>query len=188
MRSPTSRSTRIAEVILWHVGMTTLIARYVFRDPAMDLRWLALGALLPDIVDKPIGSVFWNDVFHAHRLFAHTLILPVTALAAVMLATRRGTVARRAAIAVVLGWLVHLVLDGVWAGPEAFLWPIFGLDFPQTARSDFLSLVRDMIANPLVWAGEAAGGAYLIYMWRRRLSEPGSVRRFLREGRIAFGP
>lgn len=175
-------------MILWHLGMTTLIARYVFRDPAMDLRWLALGALLPDIVDKPIGSVFWNDVFHAHRLFAHTLILPVTALAAVMLATRRGTVARRAAIAVVLGWLVHLMLDGVWTSPEALLWPFFGLDFAQTTGSDLWSLVRDMIANPLVWAGEAVGGVYLIYLWRRRLSEPGSVRRFLGDGRIGLGP
>jgi len=171
-------------MILWHLGMTTLIARYVFRDAGMDLRWLAVGALLPDIVDKPIASIIWNDVFHTHRVYAHALILPVAGLIVVMLVTRRGTAVRKAAIAMVLGWFVHLVLDGVWASPEAFLWPFFGADFPEVAGSDFATLVGDMIANPLVWAGEAAGAGYLVFLWRRHLSEPGSLRRFARSGRI----
>ncbi len=40
-------------MIFWHLGITVLIARYVFRDPNMDLRWLMLGSLLPDVIDKP---------------------------------------------------------------------------------------------------------------------------------------
>jgi len=173
-------------MFLWHLGMTTLIARYVFRDPAMDLRWLALGSLIPDIIDKPIGSILWNDVFHAHRLFGHALIAPVTALLLVMVVTRRQSTARRAGIVVVLGWFVHLVLDGVWASPEGFLWPLFGLEFPHIAGSDFWTLVGDMVSSPLVWAGEAIGAAYLVYLWRSRLAGRGALRGFLRDGRIAL--
>ena len=40
-------------MIFWHLGPTTLIVRYVFRDPAMDLRWVLAGSLLPDLIDKP---------------------------------------------------------------------------------------------------------------------------------------
>ncbi|MEX0826417.1 MAG: metal-dependent hydrolase [Acidimicrobiia bacterium] len=171
-------------MLLWHLGMTTLAARYVFRDPNMDLRWLALGALLPDIVDKPIGAIFWNDVFHNHRVYAHSLLLPVLALAGAMIFTRRRSVSRKAAIVVVLGWFLHLILDGVWASPGAFLWPLFGFDFPRVAGSDFGTLVGNMISNPLVWLGEVAGAAYLIYLWRSHLGEPGAVARFLRDGKV----
>ena len=173
-------------MLLWHVGMTTLIARYVFRDPGMDLRWLAVGALLPDIIDKPIASILWNDVFRTHRVFSHALLAPVLALALVMVSTRRSTAGRKAAIVVVLGWFVHLVLDGVWASPGGFLWPLFGFDFPPIAGSQFGTLLGDMLSNPLVWVGEAMGAAYLVYLWRARLSEPGDLRRFFRTGRIGM--
>lgn len=173
-------------MLLWHLGMTTLIARYVFRDPGMDLRWLAVGAVLPDVIDKPIGSILWNDVFHTHRVFAHALVVPAAALLLVMAVTRRGTSGRKTAIVVVLGWFVHLVLDGVWASPEAFLWPLFGFEFPPIAGSEFGRLLRDMLSNPLVWVGEAVGAAYLVYLWRTRLSEPRDLSRFIDTGRIGM--
>lgn len=171
-------------MILWHLGGTVLIARYVFRDGAMDLRWLMLGAILPDLVDKPIGSVFFNDVFGAHRLFAHTLLFPVVMLTAVMVVTARGSKARNASIAVVIGVFVHLILDAVWLSPDGFLWPLFGFSFPRVAGSDLPTLVGTMVRNPLVWAGEALGGAYLVFLWWSHLREPGAVRRFLRTGTV----
>jgi inner membrane protein len=171
-------------VILWHLGGTVLIARYVFRDGAMDLRWLMVGALLPDIIDKPIASILFHDYFGTHRVFGHTLVFPVVGLIAVMVATRRGGAARKAAIAVVLGVFVHLVLDAVWLSPDGFLWPFVGWEFPTVAGSDFPTLVRSMVANPLVWAGEAAGAAYLGLLWWRHLRAPGALRRFVGDGRI----
>jgi hypothetical protein len=43
-----------------------------------------------------------------------------------------------------------------------------------------------MINNPLVWLGEVAGAAYLIYLWRSHVRETGAVRRFLRDGKVAL--
>jgi len=171
-------------VIFWHLGPTTLIVRYVFRDPAMDLRWVLAGSLLPDLIDKPIGAILWNGTFHNHRLFAHALVGPVLLLALALVVTRRGTTVRRAAIAVVIGCFVHLLLDGVWTSPEAFLWPFFGFDFPRVAGSDFATLVADGIRSPYMWAGEAIGVGYLLYVWRRHLSRPGDLGRFLGDGRV----
>jgi len=171
-------------MICWHLGITVAIVRYVFRDPNMDLRWVLFGSLLPDIIDKPIGSIFFHDTFGTHRLFAHALVFPVALLAATMVATRRGTVGRRAAIGVVIGCFIHLLLDGVWTGPETFLWPFFGTEFPRVAGSEFGTLVADMIRSPFVWAGEALGLGHLGYLWRKYLGNRGDLNRFRRDGRI----
>ncbi len=173
-------------MILWHLGLTLLIVRYVFRDPKMDLRWVLFGSVLPDLIDKPIGSLLFHDVFGTHRLFAHAVVFPVVLLAIVMLATRRGTTGRKAAIAVVIGCFVHLLLDGVWTNPEAFLWPLFGIEFPEVAGSAFFTLIGNMMRSPFMWAGEAVGLAYLVFLWRRYLDEPGDLRRFAGDGRIAM--
>ncbi len=172
-------------MILWHLGATVLIVRYVFRDPDMDLRWVLVGSILPDLLDKPIGSVFFHDTFGTHRLFAHSIVFPITAFAMVLLVTRRGTNRRRGSIGLVIGVFVHLLLDAAWATPEAFWWPFFGWEFPTVFESDLLSLLQRMLSDPVVWVGEAIGAAYLAVLWRRYLSAEGQLRRFWREdGRI----
>lgn len=171
-------------MILWHLGLTVLVARYVFRDAAMDLRWVLIGSILPDLIDKPIAAVMFHDTFQTHRVYGHTLVLPVLTLIAVLLATSRRSAVRRGLIGLVIGWLLHLVLDGVWLSPEAFLWPGFGFTFPPIADSGLWALLGRMLRSPWIWAGEAVGAAYLLMLWRRRLSGPGEIRRFLRQGTI----
>lgn len=175
-------------MILWHVGATLAAARYVFRDPGMDLRWVAVGSLLPDLIDKPIGSIMFHDIFGTHRLVAHSIVFPVIVLAAVLTVTRRGSASRSAAIGVVIGSLFHLVLDGAWADPAAFWWPALGAGFPEVADSAFVPLLRRMVADPWVWAGEAVGAAYLVYLRRRWIAEAGGLVAVLHSGRIPQPP
>jgi hypothetical protein len=175
-------------MILWHLGATLAGVRYVFRDPAMDLRWVAVGSLLPDLIDKPIGSIMFHDVFGTHRLVAHAMVFPVVGLGVVLLVTRRRSVGRSAAIGVVIGSLFHLILDGAWADPAAFWWPLLGYEFPEVADSAFGPLLRRMVADPWVWAGEAVGAAYLVYLWRRWITEAGGPAAVWRSGRIPQPP
>jgi len=171
-------------MILWHLGITLLIARYVFRDPDMDLRLVAAGSLLPDVIDKPIGSIFFNGAFETHRLFSHTLVFPMILLVVIVAATGRGSARRRALFAVVIGAAVHLILDAAWVDYEAFLWPCFGWGFPPVADSAFGPLLHRMVTDPLVWVGEAGGLAYLVFLGVKRLGSKDEVRGFLTTGRI----
>lgn len=171
-------------MIFWHLGMTVLIVRYVYRDPAMDLRWVLAGSILPDVIDKPLGSILFHDTFQTHRLFSHSVLFPILGLLVVILVTERGSSIRKNLIALVIGCLVHLVLDAAWADPEAFWWPLFGFEFPHVAESAFLELLGSMLTNPWVWAGEALGLAYLGWLWRRHLRGEGALRAFARDGRI----
>ena len=174
-------------MIFWHLGATTLAVRYVYRDPAMDLRWVWTGALLPDLIDKPLGSILFVEQLGAHRLFSHAIVVPVVLFFAVLVATRRNSGLRRGLIGLVIGMLFHLVLDAAWAEPEAFLWPFFGLEFPATDPAAFGPLLRRMASQPLVWIGEAAGLAYLVYLGAARLRDRGGWRRFVSEGTIPLG-
>src|SRR5207302_6909625 len=105
-----------ASMALWFAGMAVLVVWLVFRDPAIDYRLVAAGALLPDVVDGPWGGA---------RLL-HTLLFSASFLVLVMLATRRRRRARRRWLALPIGTFFHLVLDGMWTHTHTFWWPFFG--------------------------------------------------------------
>jgi hypothetical protein len=108
-------------VLAWHLGLTPLIVWSIFHDPRMDFRFLLLGSVLPDIVD-----LVWLD-----PRYGHTLVLNAALLIGAVLVTRRGTAVRRAAVALAIGSLLHLALDGVWTDRHVFWWPFFGRSFPS---------------------------------------------------------
>ncbi len=153
-------------MILWHLGATVAIARYVFRDPNMDLRFLMVGAVLPDLIDKPIGSLIFNEQLQNGRVYAHALLFPVVVLVVVMLFTDRGTPERKAWLGLPIGAILHLFLDGQWAEPDGFWWPFLGWTFPEVEHSQLWALIGDRLSDPLTLIGEAAGLAYLIWLGR----------------------
>jgi membrane-bound metal-dependent hydrolase YbcI (DUF457 family) len=116
-------------VVLWFAAFAVLGAWQVLRDARFDYRLIALGAIAPALLDAPVG----------HRAFAHTLVFAVGSLVVVMLATVGRRALRKHLLALPIGFLACLVLDGVFANKELFWWPAFG-DWGATA-----------IVPPLPW-------------------------------------
>ncbi len=172
-------------MLFWDVGGAILIFRYVFRDPKVDLRYLALGAVLPNLIDKPLGTLLLTETFaHNGRIVAHTLLFSAVLTGLVLLTTRRGR-RRRRGMAVAVGGLLHLLLDGMWTVRETFLWPAFGWAFPAGDPDFWPGLPQRVLSDPLLLLGEAAGLAYLVYLWRKAgLRDPERRRAFLATGRI----
>ena len=52
----------------------------LFRSLAnrVDIRFLLIGSLLPDIIDKPIGVYFFRETFSNGRIFSHTLLFLIS--------------------------------------------------------------------------------------------------------------
>jgi membrane-bound metal-dependent hydrolase YbcI (DUF457 family) len=146
-------------MVLWFAGLSTALAWIVFRDPRLDYRLVALGALLPDAVDVLFGG--------ARAL--HSLPFSVALLAAVMLGTmgRQRRAVRRRLLAVPIGTFLHLVLDGMWTRTDAFWWPFTGWRFgdvplPTASRPVLLLVameVAGLVALLRVRASVAASGA-----------------------------
>jgi len=148
--------------------MAFLIVWAVFRDPAIDYRLVMAGALVPDLIDAPMGGA---------RL-AHTLAAAVASLAVVMLSTRRRRLHRRRWLALPIGWFVHQLVDATWTRANIFWWPALGGSL--TGRLPALD------HGPVVLAAEEILGAIALLWCVRRfgLSEPTHRATFLRTGRL----
>ncbi len=152
-------------MILWFAAGAILGAWSVLRDSSFDYRLVALGALLPDVGDAVVG----------HRALAHTLVFAVGSLGAVMLATVDRRAVRRHLIALPIGLLAHLVLDGVWTDKALFWWPGFH-SWGATAIAPEL---------PFLVVREVIGLALAIVVVRRfGLRDAASRRAFWRTGRL----
>jgi hypothetical protein len=151
---------------LGHVGIGVHLIPERLRS-GLRFRWLALGCVLPDLLDKPVWLA--ASLLHAGplgtRLAGHTLLLCLGLLLAARLRDSR------ALRAVALGALTHLALDvagELLAGMPPFwmgwlLWPAFGWRFP--IESYALPAPRSETAIYL--AAEAVGALLLLLRWRR---------------------
>ncbi|MGI9609379.1 MAG: metal-dependent hydrolase, partial [Acidimicrobiia bacterium] len=138
--------------------------RWIFRDPKVDVRFLMVGALLPDLVDMPVGTLLLAERFSTGELWLHSLLLPSVYMSVVLLLTRRGR-RRRAYMALGVGWLFHLLLDGMWASPEVFLWPFFGWEIPAGLAPYWPLAWERALDDPWRWVLELVGLVYLAWLW-----------------------
>jgi hypothetical protein len=171
-------------MLLWRVGATLWLFRWIFRDPRVDVRLLVLGAALPDLIDLPIGTLIFADTFSRGELWAHSLIIPSLYMSAVLLTTRRGR-RRRALMAVGIGWLLHLLIDGMWLDQDVFLWPFFGWEMTPGPAPFWPLAWERALSDPWRWVTEAIGAGYLVWLWRAHgLSSPERLRQMLSTGRL----
>ena len=154
-------------MLLWFVGLSVALVWLVFQSPALDVRTVAAGALLP-----------WVDALTGLAVL-HTLLGSVVLLAVVMVATRRRRLLRRALLGVPIGTFLHLVLDGAWADAGLFWWPFLGGD---PFAGDVPELERSVSTVVLL---EAAGVAAMAWLWRSfGLADVERRRALLRSGRL----
>ena len=146
-------------MILWHVAGSIFLFRWIFRDPKVDLRLLVVGAILPDAIDL-IAGVFIGEP--SRQRWGHALVVPAAVAVLILLTNRRGR-RRRQLMTVVVAWLFHLVLDGVWMREQTFLWPLFGSDFAPWPEGTAWSRA---LSDPWRFLKEAIGFGYLLLLWR----------------------
>ena len=170
-------------VLLWHAGATIAFTRYTFRDPQMDLRFLVLGAFLPDLIDTPIGFALWPSVQNV-RLVAHSLLFAALIMVVVLLLTRRGR-PRKRWMPVAIGVLFHQVFDAMWRQPETLWWPFQGWAFSSTGYATVSEYLTWLVTDPTTWLLEAVGLAYLVFLaYRSNLTQRDTLAAFFKTGRV----
>jgi hypothetical protein len=132
-------------LVLWFVGLSVALVWIVFQSPALDVRFVAAGSLVP-LLDLVTGGAF----------VLHTLLGSVVLLAAVMLSTRGRRLVRRRWLAVPIGTFLHLVLDGTWATANLFWWPFLGGDAfghaaPELDRGPAVLVVMELAGIVALW-------------------------------------
>lgn len=158
-------------MFFWFIGTAFVSVWFVFRDSRFDYRVLALGALLPDIIDVFSGGVW----------IMHSIVSAVAVLALVMIVGKRGSVRRRRWLALPIGIFFHLVFDGAFNNTHAFWWPFAGLQFPDNSLPSF-----DRMSLNIVF--ELLGIMMLAWLWNlNNMAQSAHRRRFLRTGQLIAG-
>lgn len=157
-------------MLIWFVVMSVAGVVFVFRDPRLDHRLVAVGSLLPNTVDLVLRQGRVGP--------AHTLVGVVTFLAAVMAITVGRRPLRKRLLALPIGALCALALDGVWTRTKVFAWPVTGWALPGR----LFVLGRPWLVNVGL---ELAGVAMAVFLYQRcGLTQPGRRRAFLQTGAL----
>jgi inner membrane protein len=162
------------------MGTAAAITYVTLGRRRIDYRFVLLGAVLPDAVDGVLGLIVFDGP--QGRWIAHSLLSFLAVVGAVVIAFRGER--RVALFGLAVGWLLHLVADGMWAAPETFFWPAFGTAFSRVPGEPY---AWDLFAHPLdhawTWAAEIAGVALLAwFVVAFRLGDRDRLRRFARDG------
>jgi hypothetical protein len=172
-------------MLFWHLGATLWLFRWIFRDPKVDVRFLLAGAVLPDVVDLMLGTVVLPETYSIGELWLHTLLAPTVYTIGVLLLTRRGR-RRRAYMALGVGWLLHILLDGLWTDPEVLFWPFFGWELPAGEAPFWPLAWQRAWGDPWRWVIEFVGLGYLVWLWfAAGLNQRDRRDALVRTGRIA---
>jgi len=138
-------------MLLWFIGSALAMVWFVFRDAHFSFVWVALGAVLPDVIGVVPGAVAPT----------HSVVSVVGYLTVAMLLTIGRRSHRKKALALAFGLFMHLVADFVFTDTSLFWWPLGGTNVDAT-RIPILD--RPLAAN---LALEVLGVVLLVWFLRR---------------------
>jgi membrane-bound metal-dependent hydrolase YbcI (DUF457 family) len=129
----------------------------------LDIRWLLVGSLLPDIIDKPVGLYIFSDTFSNGRIFSHTLLFLIVIAAVGFYLLKKHRQSWMLALAA--GNFAHLILDGMWQTPETLFWPLLGFSFPTEELEGWASTIwKVLFSDPSVYIPEIVGLVILLVL------------------------
>lgn len=192
-------------LIFGHLGTTLGTAKLLegisFEVP-IDYRLVMLGAMLPDIIDKPLVLMTTYKPVGSARLAAHSLIFIIALFLAghicSLLFNKRGL------LIIAYGSFAHIVEDMIWRDPKVFFWPYYNwligrikVSRPVISSGYLESRVKIITASmskidllqilkkPSVFIPEIIGGIILLYFIAALIANK-KVGCFLKTGRLKY--
>lgn len=167
-----------------HVGITIGVVHAFKRrfKRGIDLRPVAVMAVAPDLLDKPIGLLYPNTFGNHTRLMAHSLVAAILILALLWVRKGRGRDLVHGVLILWGAYLGHFLLDRLWIKDQhALFWPFV----PWPPPLEIVPWVRwwNALSQPYTLAGEILGISILVFLAvKYRLHRPKNARAFLRTG------
>lgn len=117
-----------------HLGITLGIAFLLVHLLRIESNrglysFILIGALLPDLIDKPIGEIMLATSLSNGRLFAHTFLFIFLLLLVGAYIQKRSE--ENGGFVLCFASFIHLCEDQMWLMPATLFYPFFGFDFPQ---------------------------------------------------------
>ena len=157
-------------MFFWYIGLSVFGVATIFRSVGIDYRLVAIGSLLPLLLDLPIG----------YRAYGYTLLFAVAMLTVVMLDTiGKPRLLRRRWLCLPIGVFAGIILSGAFTNQDLFWWPFLGSSFPHDALLPawWVVLIEELVGLFVCWV---LVGQYDLWL-------PGPREEFLRTGRLTAG-
>ena len=157
-------------MFFWYIGLSVFGVATIFRSVGIDYRLVAIGSLLPLLLDLPIG----------YRAYGYTLLFAVAMLTVVMLGTiGKPRLLRRRWLCLPIGVFAGIILSGAFTNQDLFWWPFLGTSFPHDALLPvwWVVFIEELVGLFVCWG---LVGQYDLWL-------PGPREVFLRTGRLTAG-
>lgn len=168
--------------ILFHL-ICGLVVGYLLADRLRDMTLVLpciFGALLPDLIDKPLGLLVLSESIGSGRIFFHTLLFLLLLLIPgwALLSRHRAP----ALFAVAIGVASHQVLDLMWEEPKTWFYPFLGQFEPTVQEGWFLQKLLLELWNPVEWISALPLCLVLLFLLSSKAARwmEGSLRPILR--------
>ncbi len=170
-KNPSRQIERYARTMFFFFHLVTgIILGFLIADLLHDRRWIVpcvIGAVLPDIVDKPLNYILLPAVSGNGRFLFHNLVVFAILLVAGLLLWKyyRSPLV----LALDTGILSHQILDSMWTEPVRWLYPLLG-PYPAQAVQppDYLfDLLLTDLYNPVEWVLIILCTCVLVLYWQR---------------------
>lgn len=145
--SPTD-NYRFGMYFFFHL-FTGIIVGLLIGDFFHDNRWVlpcTFGAILPDLIDKPLGHLMYAESIGYGRIYGHCLFFFLLVLFIGLLLWRIRNSPFFLAMAV--GILSHQVLDLMWHEPVNWFFPLLGPFKGHLPQDYLLVLMVQELTNP----------------------------------------
>lgn len=131
------------------IGLSLGLLLYAWLKEEWVILAVALGAILPDLIDKPLGHFLLNETLDNGRIFFHGLFA-VGVFMVGSLAVRRTRYAILFA-ALAVGILSQQLLDAMWLDPVSWYFPFLGPYIPGQYPDYLISSIWEEITSPTEW-------------------------------------
>lgn len=176
-------------VFFGHLGLTTGAIKLYDKiggenadNTPIDYRAVLVAAVLPDIIDKPIGAILFRSTFHNSRIIAHTLLFSLILILIGYIRVKK----RKKNTVLITGvcCIIHLILDSMWHYIDILFWPLYGLKFPERPEGDWaLQTLTNLVTNPYTYIPEIIGFIILAYFFIRLIKNK-KLKNFIRHGKL----
>ena len=155
--------------VTYTIAAVDLLKNKIPAFKNIDYRLLALAAMGPDLIDKPLAALYFYRRYKSAVLFAHTLIVHLAVLIFTIWKKPRWW-------PYLLAFNGHAILDRLWYFYDTWYWPFRGWRFHQwkkegSEQQDIkLAYWYAFTRRPELWIWELGGIlAGLWFVWHNRL-------------------
>jgi hypothetical protein len=153
------------------IGLIIGFILYEFFHDRTIIVFVAIGSVLPDVVDKPLGYIIFGSTLDNGKIFFHGLIIVILFFITGLIVWKLFK--SHSFIFIAVGIFLHQLVDMMWRQPVAWYYPLLG-PYQAKAPTDYFldALIAELTSvNEWIFVVALLAIAYLLYRNKKEQKE-----------------